>query len=84
MPKKKKKLPKVEEPKKRTYKKRKPKVEPEVEPKAEPKKEASKPEAPKLPTYDNVKVVKILEDRGQFIRCQMGNGTTVDVPVHLF
>ena len=77
----------LEEPKKRGRK-------PEEAPKAEVPVEAHvgtetptdapTPEVPKLPSYENVQVVKVLDDRGQFLRCEMSNGTTMDVPAHLF
>ena len=50
-----------------------PKVE---EPKAEPKRE--------LPTFEGVKVLEVIGERGDLFHCKMANGTTMHVPKSLF
>ena len=50
----------------------------------EPVVEAPTYESPRAVVYANVQVVKVLEDRGDYKRCAMSNGTTMDVPASLF
>ena len=35
-------------------------------------------------TFENAEVIKVLEERRGFVRCEMSNGTTMDVPEQLF
>ena len=34
--------------------------------------------------FENAEVIKVLEERRGFVRCEMSNGTTMDVPEQLF
>ena len=44
--------------------------------KVEPKQE--------LPTHEGVRVIEVLEEKGDFLHCKMANGTTMHVPKSAF